>query len=368
MTQAATAYAIEQAAKPVVSVIRNEPVFSDDLFTRFIDYTDRKPTTIKGYVSCIRQFAKWLQGEGIEQPRREHIKLYRDHLANSDLKAGTQAQYLRAVRHFFKWTAAEGIYPNIADNVHGAKVGKGHKRDEVPLEAVPTIAAKIDRSTEQGKRLYAMFLLCVEAGTRTIELHRANVGDLKTIDGGLWLYIHGKGHDEADAPVYLVPDVAEAVRDYLDARTEPVTAKSPLFTTTGNRCGHDASGKPTRRIATTTISTMLKDALKAAGYDSDRLTAHSLRHDTATAAIRAGVELYDVQKLMRHQDPATTEVYIHEADNVQNEVTGRTAIHNYIFNGIEATPILPELQAAIQAMSLDEQKSLLETIRKGGGQ
>ena len=30
--------------------------FTGDLFSRFIDYTDRKDTTIKGYLTCIRQF------------------------------------------------------------------------------------------------------------------------------------------------------------------------------------------------------------------------------------------------------------------------------------------------------------------------
>lgn len=367
MAQTANAYAIEPQTRPVITVMSNAPVFSDDLFARFIDYTDRKATTVKGYVSCIRQFAKWLQANGIEQPTRAHIKEYRDHLAASDLKAGTQSQYLRAVRHFFRWTASEGLYPNIADNVHGAKVdNKAHKRDEVPISALPGIAASIDRETEQGKRLYAMFMLCVCNGTRCVELHRANVGDLKTVNGHTWLYLQGKGHDEADQKQLLIDPVAEAVRDYLDARAEPVAPKSPLFTVTGNRCGRDASGKPSKRVSTNAISAALKTLLKANGYDSDRLTAHSLRHSMATASIEAGNDLHSTQKLMRHQDPATTEVYIHEADSDANEITGRAAIYNYIFNGIEATPILPELQAAIEAMSLDEQRQLLETITKGG--
>lgn len=361
------AYAIEQPAKPFISVVHNAPVFSPDLFARFIDYTDRKPTTVKGYVSCIRQFAKWLQAEGIEQPGREHVKLYRDHLATSGLKAGTQRQYLRAVKHFFKWTAAEGIYPNVADNVHGAKVDNTkHKRDEVPLEAITTLAESIDRETERGKRLYAMFMLCANNGTRCVELHRANVGDLKTISGQVWLYLWGKGHDEPDAKVYLFPEVARAITDYLDARTEPVTPKSPLFTTTGNRTGKDKNGNPTRRISTNSISSELKSLLKANGYDSDRLTAHSLRHSSCTTAHKAKLGLYNTQKLMRHQEPSTTEGYIHETDSDAIEIIGRTAIYNYLFNGIEATPILPELQAAIEAMSLDEQRDLLEAIRKGG--
>ena len=131
--------------------------FTSDLFNRFIDYTDRKDSTIKGYLTCIRQFMKWLNENQISQPQREDIKAYRTYLANSGLATGTQQQYLRAVKHFFKWTAAEGFYPNVADNIHGAKTKTDiHRRDAFQLEDVPKIAGTIDRSTENGKRLYRL--------------------------------------------------------------------------------------------------------------------------------------------------------------------------------------------------------------------
>jgi len=36
------------------------------------------------------------------------------------------------------------------------------------------------------------------------------------------------------------------------------------------------------RLSTRTVSYIAKTAMQQAGYDSDRLTAHSLRHTTAT--------------------------------------------------------------------------------------
>lgn len=41
---------------------------NDELFQKFIVYTDREPTTVKGYVTCLRQFLKWLHDEGITHP------------------------------------------------------------------------------------------------------------------------------------------------------------------------------------------------------------------------------------------------------------------------------------------------------------
>lgn len=335
--------------------------FNNDLFARFIDYTDRKDTTIKGYLTCIRQFARWLDANGIRQPQRDDIKAYRDYLANSGLATGTQSQYLRAVKHFFKWTAAEGFYPNVADNIHGAKIRHDiHKKDALQRDDVANIAESIDRTTEQGKRLYAIYLLCVICGLRTIEIHRADVGDLKTIGGTVYLYLQGKGHDDKDAPVLLIPEVYEAINDYLDSRTAKLTPKSPLFTSTSNR----SKGG---RIATTTISTMLKNMLVNAGYDSDRLTAHSLRHTSGTGAHKAGIDLYGVQHLMRHCDPATSEIYIHEDDHKAAEEKGRQGIYDYYFNGTVINPILPELEAELTKLSAEEQRALLLQIRTQKG-
>ena len=162
--------------------------FSADLFRRFIEYTDREPTTMKGYVTCLRQFVKWMKNTGTTSPQRADIIAYKEYLngatfgrsGTETLKAGTKQQYLRAVKHFFKWTAAEGLYPNVADNIHGAKVRTDtHKKDALDREAVKIIADSIDRSTEKGKRLYAMYLLCISCGLRTIEINRANVEDIK---------------------------------------------------------------------------------------------------------------------------------------------------------------------------------------------
>lgn len=379
------------ATRPALTVLPGAgvPAFSNSLFERFIDYTDRKETTVKGYFTCIRQFVKWLEQNDIRQPERVHIKAYRDYLTGSGLATGTQAQYLRAVKHFFKWTASEGLYPNVADNIHGAKIRHDvHKKDALQREDVAQIADTIDRSGETGKRLYAMYLLCVICGLRTIEIHRADVGDLKTVGGTTYLYLQGKGHDDKDAPVLLIKEVYEAVQDYLNSRSAKVTAKSPLFTSTSNKGrpgtkiyardeqGNyilDEKGKKVvdrisdGRIATTTISTMLKEMLVNAGYDSNRLTAHSLRHTSGTGAHKAGIDLYGVQHLMRHCDPATSEIYIHDDDHKAAEEKGRKGIYDYYFNGAELNPVLPELEAAIMTLTTEEQTALLAQIRAQKG-
>lgn len=350
-----TATALAQV-RPIYLQV-NKPAYNGDLIASFIDYIDRKDSTVKGYITCLRQFAKWLKDNSIPltETTREDIKAYRVYLENSDLAIGTQQQYLRAVKQFYKWTASEGLYPNIADNIHGAKVRHDtHKKDALGREDVSAIAETIDRSDEQGKRLYAMYLLCITCGLRTIEINRANVEDLKTIGGKTYLYIQGKGRDDKDAPVLIIPEVKDAINDYFRSRSEKITPKSPLFTSTSNR----SKGG---RIATTTISTMLKNMLVSAGYDSDRLTAHSLRHTSGTGAYMATGNIYLAQKHQRHADPATTEIYIHAEERDQR--TTEQQVYNYYFKDDSNETKQQEAINLLSTLSADKLDKVIDFIK-----
>ena len=337
------------AVRGAPSLLRPESLFDD-----YISFIDRPGKTARTYMTNLRQFAAWLNFTGTSAPDRQKIIQYRKYLAaeheaicydptrpegwtyrkGSDglpvivkCRPATVKLYLQSVKQFFKWTASAGIYPNIAENVHAPKIRQDvHKKEALTPADVHAIensikrgvsdrlneaatykkdtAGRLQRNTEQGKRLHAMYLLAVTAGLRTIELHRANVEDLATISGRPYLYIYGKGRAEADQKKPLAAPVYEALRDYIDSRADDPKPASPLFVATGNRSGG-------RRLAVTTISTMLKKAMQEAGYNSDRITAHSLRHTTGTTAFIISGNINLTKKYLRHKSMKTTEIYIH---------------------------------------------------------
>ena len=108
---------------------------------------------------------------------------------------------------------------------------------------------------------------------------------------------------EPDQKKPLAKEVLAAIREYLSCRPG-ASAAEPLFTSTGNRSG----GK---RLAPSTISTQLKNALRQAGFNSNRITAHSLRHTAGTSVQELTGNIYLTQVYMRHSNPATTEIYLH---------------------------------------------------------
>ena len=79
---------------------------------------------------------------------------------------------------------------------------------------------------------------------------------------------------------------------------------------------------------------MLKRAMVEAGYNSDRITAHTLRHTAGTNAMKITGNVYTVQNYMRHASPATTEIYLHNDTTAAEAETARQ-LYN-LYHGIES--------------------------------
>lgn len=327
-----------------------------DLITSFEQFCSVRTSTLKGYAVGLRAFGNWMQETGTTSPTRNDIRDYVRYLDESELKPGTRQQYFRVVKQLYKWAATEGLCPDITAGIKGIwkQDRQHHKKDALGREDVQTVAGTIDRTTEQGKRLFAMFLLCVVDGLRDVEISRANVGDIKTLSGKTYLYVWGKGHSEPDTPVLLPAEVGEAVNAYLQARTDIHTARSPLFVSTSNR----SKGQ---RIAPSTISKILKAMLKNAGFDSDRITAHSLRHTSGTGVYKATRNLYLTQQHLRHANPETSEIYMH-AEERENRDT-EEKVYDYFFPTEKADDPRREAMDIIDCLPADKLQKALDILR-----
>lgn len=300
----------------VDSRVEIQQPLSNELYFKFIDYIDAKPKTIETYTRALRQFFIYLYDRDVKRPTRANILEYRDYL-KSKVKPTTVQNYITAVRLFFKWTAQEGFYDNIADNIKGATLSKSHKKDYLTSRQVKEVLDNIDRDTEKSLRDYAIIALMVTGGLRTIEVERANIEDIRTIGDSTVLFIQGKGEDEKTEFVKLPYQVEKAIRSYLKERGE-AERKEALFTSTSN----NNRGK---RMTTRSISGIVKEALKGAGFKSDRLTAHSLRHTAGTLNLINGGSLEETQQLLRHSNINTTMIYLHHMERANNNSEERIA-------------------------------------------
>lgn len=298
--------------KGLVKTSDKKPVLAlaaSSLAADFLASLDVKEISKKAYKNGLDRFLSWMEGARIEQPDRVSILAFKKALVEFGLSANTVNSYLVAVKRFF--TYLEGIrkYPNIARDVKGLRQPRGHLRESLTIDQVREVLSKIKRKTEDGKRDYALINLMARTGLRTIEVIRADIGDIKQEGGAALLYVQGKGRDEKDDFVLLTEAALKPLRAYLRIRGTPAQDQ-PLFSSLSDR---NRGG----RLTTKTIRAVIKNKLRKIDIDSPKLSAHSLRHFFATQSLKAGAPLIQVKEALRHSSIETTQKYIHNLERIE---------------------------------------------------
>ncbi|MEN4441302.1 tyrosine-type recombinase/integrase [Staphylococcus hominis] len=285
------------------------------LLKRFLEYLDASEKTVQTYTRALRQFFKFLYENNITQPQRTDVLAFRDNLKDKGRKPTTIKSYIVAVRLFFQWTNQEGLYPNIAEKIKGAKLDQAHKKDYLTVDQIKDVLNNIDTSTLTGARDYAIIVLMVTGGLRTIEVSRADMDDMRNVGNSPALYIQGKGREEKTEYVKLPLQVFKAIGRYRERLEKQYDV---LFVSTSNN-------NKGQRLTTRSISGIVKKRLKEAGYTSNRLTAHSLRHTAGTLNLMNGGTLEETQQLLRHSNINTTMIYLHHLERENNQSEKRIA-------------------------------------------
>ena len=196
------------------------------------------------------------------------------------------------------------------------------KKDALTINQCQALLQSIDISTSKGLRDRAIISLMMTAGLRTIEVVRADVGDLHSFANSVYLSIQGKGHDEKSAKVLVASQVYGFIQEYLQTRKN-LSNSEPLFTSTSRRNFN-------QRLDTQSISKLVKKKFREISIDDNRHTAHSLRHTAATQALLNGVPLTQVQQVLRHSNINTTLIYSHAIERMKNK--SEQTVADVIFN------------------------------------
>lgn len=270
------------------------------LVATFVSEQDVKESSRQLYNRTLSQFFKWVEttGRELNSMSRVDILEYKDSLQSEGLSALTIGSYIVAVRKFYEWAEAHKLYPNIAKGVKTPKrvqaFKKQHLTDNKSSELLSYFEAK-------SLRDFAIVNLILRTGLRTIEVVRADIGDITFKGERRVLKVWGKGHTEKDDFVVLSEKAYLPIAKYLATR-KGAKAGEPLFTSNSR---NNKGG----RLTTRTISHICKEGLQAIGMDGKEFTAHSLRHTTAVAILKHGGNITDVQSVLRHSSPVTSQIY-----------------------------------------------------------
>ena len=289
----------------------------------YVDTLDRKEITKSSYRSILLRWANYLKSKRIYSPNKRDIIAYKEKIAKSTGSASIQKTIV-VLRGFYKYLKLSGKYDDITYGVRGAKVEKTFKKNPLEIDEIMKLISKAkEESTISISHLrnYAIIVLMVTTGMRTIEVVRANINDLMIHKNKKRLYIQGKGRDGKDEYVKLSAEVYEVLSDYLNKRNDDY---DPLFVS--------HKGKVGSRLTTRSIRGIIKDLLRAIDIDDKRYSAHSLRHSLATILIKnAHGTLAEAQQILRHKDISTTEIYNHALMREEND--GEIKVANLLLKG-----------------------------------
>ncbi len=229
-----------------------------------------------------------------------HIYGYMKFLMDDrDNKSDARARKASALRGFFSYLKDENmITDNPADKLslpsREKKLPK-HLSVEQCRQLLSVIEGKF------GLRDYCIIILFLNCGMRVSELVSINQGDFrqKTVT------ITGKGNKQR--VVYLNSaclDALEAYQNDLSSDPEKYHRKPGEKALFLNKNGG--------RISTRGVELMLEKYLKASGLSGLGFSPHKLRHTAATLLYQEGdVDIHILQKLLGHENLATTEIYTH---------------------------------------------------------
>ena len=295
------------------------------LIHTFLNSLDVKLSSKALYKRTIAQYFNWLKKQKLtlDIVTVAEVINYKQELLSSGMSPLSVGSYITVVRKFYQWAEANKLYPNIAKDVKTPKRKQQFKKQSLTDIQAKSLLDYYKELEGEVKRDYAIVSLLLRTGLRTIELIRANVEDITFKEGKRVLMIQGKGRDEKDNFVILTDKAFKPIEEYIQTRGAH-KVKEPLFISASN---NNIGG----RLTTRAISRIVKEGLKEIGLNDRSLTAHSLRHTTAVSLIRKGVSLEHIQGVLRHSNPATTQIYLSSVAEEQRLKQNTEAILDEVF-------------------------------------
>jgi site-specific recombinase XerD len=274
--------------------------------------TIRDPSdhTVRAYTSDLRDYAGFVARAELCPGREDTIVAYARHLTTERSAApSTLRRRMACLRGFYKDLVRSGSlerspFAALEMQLPRAKsLPRGVTRTEATRLARAAWSICLDRKLSLSRKSFAAaVLLLISTGLRVAELVQLRPTDFDPEGGGL--HVRGKGRRERR--VFVVDDRLRRLLARLSVRKQATSLLSPD--------GQEWSTQSVRRS--------LRSFARAAGIEV-HLTPHMLRHTCATLLLEDGVDLRFLQRLLGHENIATTAIYAHVGD-----VGLRTALAN----------------------------------------
>ncbi|WP_052351803.1 tyrosine-type recombinase/integrase [Deinococcus pimensis] len=273
----------------------DHPSTLDDLLEAFIQeqqYRGNSPATLGWY----RKILELLRRSGVHTAQdftRHNIMRFILAARERGLSISTLRNYDRALRGVCNWLHRNGY---LSQNpMSGLPRPKGQERQVQPftvadIERILTSA----RSSELPLRNTALVLILLDTGIRSGEACNLTLRDVDWVEG--LLKVRGKTGER------LVPFGAKtrrALQMYLQReRQVPNPSVQHVFV---------AEGRP---LESTNLNPIVTKLVRRAGLERAKVGPHTFRHTFATSFLRAGGDVFTLQRILGHSKLEITQGYV----------------------------------------------------------
>ena len=291
----------------------------DDFARRFLMGDGKSARTYECYLEGCRQFYEFHGGaHPVETATPEHIEAFYDSLITRGVSLRTAEIRMSALKFMYRKLAERLPYfesPfDLMNEGLKAKLSRS-ERDESERGALTASEYRAvlgmlkQDKTLLGVQNYSYVRFLVVSGLRAAEAVGLTWRALDLVDGTYRLTVRGKGGKTATITI----EDAEAVR----ALKRAFRLQFGRYPHADDHVINGVSGSGMTKSALWYRTRKIIEAAKASGLVRQNLSfsTHCWRHTCASLLVAAGVDLYTVQKHMRHSNLNTTEAYLHhEAD------------------------------------------------------
>ena len=271
-----------------------------DQFIAYIQAEKRfSPLTVEAYQRDMNQFAGFLKVEfeidDLTQAKTTMVKSYIVRLKEEGLVNRSINRKMSTLRTFYKYCLRE----NLVDK----SPMTGIKALKLPKTLVKFVTENDINKVSFGEdadfptcRDRLLFELLYQTGMRQAELRGLKDGDVDKMD--MQLKIHGKRNKDRIVP--LSKEMIALIVQYQALRDATFTNKAERLLL------NDKGEEMSPSFVYNKVHHMLEGVTTL-----KQKSPHVLRHTFATHLLDEGASLVAIQKLLGHEDLATTQIYAH---------------------------------------------------------
>jgi len=220
------------------------------------------------------------------------------------IRPRTLATEVGCVRSLLRFLCMRGVVSaDLLAHARALRFSKEHRLPPVwPPEVVNALLGAVDRSTNAGKRDYAILLLAARLGLRAGDIRGLELDNLQWAANRLTLTQSKTGRPLS---LPLSEEIGQALIDYV-RHARPRAPHREVFLKV--RAPHEPLG-PTNPLHSVMTSALRRANIPVPAGMPHGL--HSLRHTLATNLVKAGQPLEIVSAILGHGSTESTRVYTH---------------------------------------------------------